>query len=130
MKALFKIIRYNYGKILLFSGILVFYFNHGCPVRFFTGIACPGCGMTRALLALLKLDFALAFEMHPLVFLLPFAVLIYFLRGLIPKKALRLIYTSALILLITVYIIRLNGDSEVVYAEFESGIIYKLLSCI
>lgn len=33
----------------------------GCPFRFFFGISCPGCGMTRALLAALRLDFAAAF---------------------------------------------------------------------
>ena len=34
----------------------------GCPFRFFFGISCPGCGMTRALLAALRLDFAAAFS--------------------------------------------------------------------
>ena len=37
----------------------------GCPFRFFFGISCPGCGMTRALLAALRLDFAAAFSYHP-----------------------------------------------------------------
>lgn len=130
MKALFNKIRHNYGKIILFAVIAIFYLIHGCPIRFFTGIACPGCGMTRALFALSRLDFPLAFEMHPLVFLLPVAVIVYFSRKLIPKKVLKPIYTSALILLITVYIIRLNGNSNVVYADFESGIIYKLISML
>lgn len=40
----------------------------GCPFRFFFGISCPGCGMTRALLAALRLDFAAAFSYHPVVF--------------------------------------------------------------
>ena len=44
-----------------------------CPFRFFFGISCPGCGMTRALLAALRLDFAAAFSYHPLFFLLPFS---------------------------------------------------------
>ena len=47
----------------------------GCPFRFFFGISCPGCGMTRALLAALRLDFAAAFSYHPLFFLLPFFLL-------------------------------------------------------
>lgn len=130
MKALFDKIRHNYGKILLFAVIAAFYFTYGCPIRFFTGVACPGCGMSRALLALLKFDFSLAFEMHPLVFLLPVAVIIYFTRRLIPKKTLRLIYTTGLILLVTVYFVRLNGSGNVVYADFESGIIYKIINML
>lgn len=130
MKALFNKIRHNYGKILLFAVIAAFYFTYGCPIRFFTGVACPGCGMSRALLALLKFDFSLAFEMHPLVFLLPVAVIIYFTRRLIPKKTLRLIYTTGLILLVTVYFVRLNGNGNVVYADFESGIIYKIINML
>lgn len=130
MKALFNKIRHNYGKILLFAVIVAFYFTYGCPIRFFTGVACPGCGMSRALLALLKFDFSLAFEMHPLVFLLPVAVIIYFIRRLIPKKTLRLIYTTGLILLVTVYFVRLNSNGNVVYANFESGIIYKIINML
>ena len=53
----------------------------GCPFRFFFGISCPGCGMTRALLAALRLDFAAAFSYHPLFFLLPFFLLGYYLES-------------------------------------------------
>ena len=41
-----------------------------CPVWAVVGIPCPACGMTRAVWALLQLDFAEAFDMHPGVFLL------------------------------------------------------------
>lgn len=39
-----------------------------CPFAIVAGIACPGCGMTRALLALGRGDVELAFLYHPLVF--------------------------------------------------------------
>ncbi len=128
MKCLFSKIRQNLRTILTFTFIAVFYFTHGCPIRFFTGISCPGCGMSRALWALLRLDFPLAFEMHPLVFLLPVAVLVYFTRRLIPKKFLRLLYACAIILLITVYILRITRNSDIVYADFQSGMLYQLFS--
>ena len=41
-----------------------------CPIQAITGFPCPGCGMTRAALALLQLDFARAFAMHPGVYVL------------------------------------------------------------
>ena len=100
MKALLLKIRQNLHIILLFALIAVFYLSFGCPVRLLTGVSCPGCGMTRALFALLKLDFSLAFEMHPLV------------------------------LLLIVYIIRMTQPGCVVYADFESGIIYKIINML
>lgn len=114
--------------ILPFTLIAAFYLTFGCPIRFFTGISCPGCGMSRAVLALLRLDFALAAEMHPLVFLLPVAAAVYLLRRRIPKKAMTALCISALVLLTAVYFVRLNGQSDIVYADFESGLIYKIFS--
>ena len=37
-----------------------------CPLRILFGIPCPGCGLTRGFLSLLRLDFASAVRMHPL----------------------------------------------------------------
>ena len=37
-----------------------------CPILYFTGISCAGCGMSRAWMCLLHLDFAGAFYYHPL----------------------------------------------------------------
>ncbi|WP_461883765.1 DUF2752 domain-containing protein [Fusicatenibacter sp.] len=51
----------------------------GCPIRFATGISCPGCGMSRAVLLLLSGHFQAAFRMHPLVYaVLPFGVWLFF----------------------------------------------------
>ena len=40
----------------------------GCPIRRITGVPCPGCGVTRATLSLLQLDFAKALRLNPAVF--------------------------------------------------------------
>lgn len=37
-----------------------------CPVKVFAGFPCPGCGTTRAALALADFDFAAAFAVSPL----------------------------------------------------------------
>lgn len=48
-----------------------------CPSQWLTGLFCPGCGTTRALHALLHLDFATAMAMNPLLVLsLPFVALL------------------------------------------------------
>ncbi len=46
----------------LASGALI------CPVALVAHRPCPACGLTRASLALLRLDFADAISLHPLVF--------------------------------------------------------------
>lgn len=130
MKHLLLKIRQNLPAIITFSCIGIFFLTYGCPIRFFTGISCPGCGMSRALAALLRLDFSLAFEMHPLVFLLPVAVLIYFCRRLIPKRAMTALCVLALLLLLTVYVIRMTKQGSVVYADFESGMFYRIFEKI
>ena len=38
-----------------------------CPIAFMTGVACPGCGMTRAASALLRGDVDTALGYHPLI---------------------------------------------------------------
>ena len=51
--------------ILLFLLFLLFA-GYQCPLRFFLGIPCPFCGMTRAFLCVLEGDFAKSFYFHPL----------------------------------------------------------------
>lgn len=46
----------------------------GCPIRFATGVSCPGCGMTRAWFELLQLHPGAALAYHPLFWLFPVAV--------------------------------------------------------
>lgn len=51
--------------------VLWLIFTPGCPIRNATGIPCPGCGMSRAWLAVLGLDFPEAFRYHPMFWALP-----------------------------------------------------------
>lgn len=54
-----------------------------CPFRALTGLPCPGCGMTRAFLALGRLDIAEAFSQNPLSLPLA-ALLLLYLAGRVP----------------------------------------------
>lgn len=61
---------------LLISNHFNFYIP--CPIKKITGLYCPGCGITRMLLSLLKLDFYKAFRYNPLVFIsLPIGIYLY-----------------------------------------------------
>lgn len=82
-----------------------------CPFFMITDVCCPFCGMTRAHLAMLRLDFANAFYYHPLFFMaLPW---LWFLihEKLMVKKwqqiLRRVVVASGLIALIAVYVVRL-----------------------
>lgn len=55
------------------SAILV---GTGCPVKSLIGIPCPGCGLSRAAVSLLRFDLTAAFRYHPMVFVLPPVVLL------------------------------------------------------
>lgn len=44
-------------------------------------IPCPGCGMTRAWVSLLELDFAAAFRYHPMFWSVPLVVILWLLDG-------------------------------------------------
>ena len=52
-----------------------------CPFKALTGIPCPGCGMTRAMLSLTKGDFRGAFGYNPFSFFLLFMVVFSAMPG-------------------------------------------------
>jgi len=54
-----------------------------CPFKALTGLPCPGCGMTHALLALGRLDLAGAYALNPLVFPLA-ALMVMYAAGRVP----------------------------------------------
>lgn len=48
-----------------------------CPIKWVTGKYCPGCGISRMLLAVLRLDFETAYHANRLLFFLLPIILIY-----------------------------------------------------
>ena len=71
--------------IVLGAGILYFVFTSvtkigiPCPFYYITGLQCPGCGISRMMLALARLDFTQALQYNPFIFLtLPILLFIIF----------------------------------------------------
>lgn len=98
-----------------------------CPIKHLTGISCPGCGMTRACLSALRLDFSAAFTYHPLWIALPpvaaLALAFYFKQK---KKALSVLISVFAAAMLAVYLWRmLFLQGEVVTFAPESGLIGK-----
>ena len=70
----------SYTGALFVAWLALYLLDIGCIFRLVTGIPCPGCGMTRAWLAALRLDFAAAFAYHPLFWVVPIAFVLAFVR--------------------------------------------------
>lgn len=66
------------------AALLLYLLDIGCLIKTLFGIPCPGCGMTRAWLALLRGDFSAAFRWHPLFWLAP--VLALLISGVLDRK--------------------------------------------
>ena len=66
------------GFVLLICGLLLV-FRPDCLIYSLFHIPCPSCGMTRAWIAALQLDFAQAFSFHPMFWSVPI-LYIYIVR--------------------------------------------------
>lgn len=96
-----------------------------CPLKHLFGLSCPGCGMTRAIVAAFRLDYAAAFYYHPLwVVMFPLAGWMLWLYGSDRRRWLDLTLWCSVAVLIAVYLVRLFFFSqEVVYFRPEQGVI-------
>lgn len=65
----------SYGIIITIT-VLIITGIYECPLYYFFGIKCAGCGMTRAYKALLRFDLKTAFEYHSL-FPIPALLVVY-----------------------------------------------------
>lgn len=67
--------------LLYFTIVYIIMWKTGvtCVFLHFFGIPCPGCGMTRALRAVLRLDFIEALHYNPLIYCMPYVFAYIFL---------------------------------------------------
>ncbi|HIX91233.1 MAG TPA: DUF2752 domain-containing protein [Candidatus Agathobaculum pullicola] len=98
--------------LMLFAAALVSssLLGWGCPVQHFTGVPCPGCGLSRAVFALLRLDFWTAFRYNPMIYvLLPVVLLVLFRKKplLGTKKRESILLWSVMVLWAGIWIARL-----------------------
>lgn len=101
----------------LFAAWLALYLlDIGCVFRLMTGIPCPGCGMTRAWLAALRLDFAAAFAYHPLFWVVPIAFVLAFVREKMAsskqKRGIDIVIAVLCVLVVAVWIVRLVNPAD------------------
>lgn len=96
-----------------------------CPSRILVGISCPGCGMSRAIMAALHLHLKEAFYYHPLVITFPHIIylLLKIMIGQITKNTIRLLVILVLLFVVT-YFVRIYLKSDVLTFDFFNSFIY------
>ncbi len=111
--------------------LLLLYHIWGCPIKAWTGISCPGCGMTRAWAALLHGDFYVALHFHPLFFLAPLLLFCIFAEHKWHRPLWRNGILGIAALFLVVYLLRLaNSSDQVVVFSPRSSIIYSIWEVI
>lgn len=123
-----KYIKSKYLSIILLLGVsCIMIWIFGCPIKNFTGLSCAGCGMTRAWLSLLRLNFSQAYYFHPLFWSVPIMLFLIVFNGKLSNKKKYLFWGCIISLFLIVYFIRLFGESSIVTFNFKESIIYKIL---
>ena len=106
---------------------VLFAFGITCPIKWITGVSCPGCGMTRAWVRVLHLDLHGAWDFHPLFWSVPLLICAYFIgkhRPLVWKLSI----SVAVVLFIIVYLFRmLDAAGSVVVFEPHNGFVYRIV---
>lgn len=112
------------------------FFYSICPMVSFTGFPCPACGLTRAGFAVLRLDFAGAWRMHPFIYpiivlLLLFFINRYFLSGK-RRRELRKAAFAVLAAMVLFYIWRMYryfpGEPPMSY--YRNNVIQRILDFV
>lgn len=76
------------------------FFHSSCPMVIFTGYPCPGCGLTRAGMALLHGEFIQAFNMHPFIYVIAVWCLFFLWDRYFTEKKSKWIIRSLMIIII------------------------------
>lgn len=103
----------------------------GCPIRFLTGICCPGCGISRAILAALSGNIVAAFHYHPLFWYPLVWLVLWIFRQHFSNAQVKFFLLASIILYLAVYLFRMVSGSDIVFCRPQTGMIYRMISwCI
>ena len=97
--------------VVILTGLLYFVitsilgYGIPCPIRLITGLQCPGCGVSRMLSSIIKLNFTDAFDYHPVLFTsLPFLAIIFNVKIIIKLKHSKQNHSTYLLLFKKIYL--------------------------
>ena len=108
--------------------MLLGHFGITCPIRYFTGVSCAGCGMTRAWISVIHGNLHDAMYYHPLFWLVPLGILWYALSDIIPPRLYRIVGCIMIAAFLAVYLIRLILPDEIVVFKPADGLVLRILN--
>lgn len=113
--------------ILLFYGLL-FFVGITCPIKFFTGVSCAGCGMTRAWVHVFRGDLVGAWSFHPLFWVVPLLIPVFLIRKRHPGLFKGILSAVVCLFLITYFLRMFDPHCDVVVFEPKNSVFYRLYS--
>lgn len=103
-----------------------------CPVVSLTGFPCAGCGMTRAAFAVLRGNFALAWKLHPFIYVLGGYVIVFGIQRYIIQREVKSLWKYLmiiLVLMIVFYVYRMiryfPGEPPMSY--YYGSVLYQMM---
>lgn len=125
--AFLQIQRKHFSVFVAIAVLVGYYYLIGCPIRYFVGVPCLGCGMTRSWIQVLHGNIGAAFYFHPLWPCPILFILLYlFLRPKCKPMYNVFIMLFACLFIIT-YVIRLCAHCPIVEINLRDGLIYRVL---
>jgi hypothetical protein len=94
------------SAIFVIYVLILYAFGLHCPIAYITGIDCPTCGISRALLSILKLDFKASFNYQPLA--VPVVIAVWLLLNLEFFKHKKIILSISLSIVVLNFILYLS----------------------
>lgn len=120
--------RLNLAIMIAAIYLILILLGAGCPIKFLTGISCPGCGMTRAIWAIIRFQFHEAFYYHPLFVFVPFMFALYLFDYKLKPLHVKYIWVAILVLFLGVYIVRLFFiPNSIVSIDIDNGFVLKFI---
>lgn len=100
-----NLIKHHVGVLLIITVYytVINFFGITCPIKVLTGKVCPTCGMTRAMLSLLRFDFKGYVHYNPMALFTGIAVQLIIHRKKIKPKLLSDMYCILALTANTVY---------------------------
>ena len=110
--------------ITVLAIVFALYYYIGCPIRFLTGMPCPGCGMRHALMYLLMGNVDSALSWHPLIFIMPIILLIIIFYRRFSSGSIIFLAIICVILFVGVYIYRVLDPNDLIIKDDFSQTIW------
>ncbi|MFA5342181.1 MAG: DUF2752 domain-containing protein [Clostridia bacterium] len=116
---------------LAYVVIMTLFVGEVCPSKIIFGLPCAGCGMVRALLLLVSLKFKEAYIMHPGIYVMLAAFIVFIIMRYVVNadiKWIKLLAIISLSLLLVIFVFRIfSSFGTEPLTIYDKAIIFQLV---